>query len=62
MERSGFVLVEVSQRGRGRPDTLRRMTVELQGGVRLSFSSSTPAVVIKAVVEAVLRLPETPSC
>jgi len=55
MAGSGFVLVEVSRRRRGRPDHRRRVVVDLGDGTRIGFSSaSSPAV--RAVVEAVLRV------
>ena len=57
MARSGFVLVEVGRRRRGRPDVRRRVTVELRDGTRLGFSSASSPEVVRAVVEAVLRLP-----
>jgi len=53
---AGFVLVEVSRRRRGRPDRARRVVVDLRGGTRLSFSSESSPVVVRAVVEAVLGL------
>jgi len=53
---SGFVLVEVSRRRRGRPDRHRRVVVDLRDGTRLGFSSSSSPVVVRAVVEAVLGL------
>lgn len=56
MARSGFVLVEVGRRRRGRPDHRRRVTVDLIDGTRLGFSSASSPEVVMAVVEAVLRL------
>jgi len=53
---SGFVLVEVSHRRRGRPDRHRRVVVDLRGGTRLSFSSSSAPSVVQAVIEAVVGL------
>jgi hypothetical protein len=53
---SGFVLVEVSRRRRGRPDHLRRVVVDLRGGTRLSFSSSSAPAVVQAVITAVAGL------
>ena len=53
---AGFVLVEVGRRRRWRPDRLRRVVVDLRGGTRLSFSSGSSPVVVRAVVEAVLGL------
>ena len=56
MPGSGFVLVEVGRRRRGRPDRLRRVVVELKYGTRLGFSSGSSPVVVRAVMEAVLGL------
>jgi len=39
MAGSGFVLVEVSRRRRGRPDHRRRVVVDLGDGTRVGFSS-----------------------
>ncbi len=55
MGQSGFVLVEVGRRRRGRPDR-RRVTVDLIDGTRLAFSSASSPEVVRAVIEAVLRL------
>lgn len=62
MARSGFVLVEVSRRRRGRPDSRRRVVVELRDGTRLGFSSSSSPVVVRAVIEAVLGLGRRRRC
>ncbi len=56
MSRSGFVLVEVGRRRRGRPDRRRRVFVDLIDGTRLGFSSSSSSAVVRAVLEAVLRI------
>jgi hypothetical protein len=56
MAGSGFVLVEVSQRRRGRPDSRRRVVVDLSDGTRLAFSSRSSPAVVRAVIEAVMRL------
>lgn len=56
MGQSGFVLVEVGRRRRGRPDRRRRVTVDLIDGTRLAFSSASSPEVVRAVIDAVLRL------
>jgi hypothetical protein len=53
---SGFVLLEVSRRRRGRPDRHRRVVVDLRGGTRLSFSSSSAPAVVQAVIAAVASM------
>jgi len=56
MAGSGLVLVEVSRRRRGRPDHRRRVFVDLGDGTRIGFSSASSPAVVRAVVEAVLRV------
>ncbi len=56
MASSGFVLVEVGRCRRGRPDRKRRVVVDLINGTRLGFSPSSPPAVVRALVEAVLRV------
>jgi hypothetical protein len=51
---AGFVQVQVSRRRRGRPDSRRRVVIELRDGTRLTFSSSSSPVVVRAIVLAVL--------
>ena len=60
MAKSGFVLVEVSRRRRGRPDHRRRVVVDLRDGTRLGFSSSSSPAVVRAVIEAVMGLGTQP--
>lgn len=56
MAGSGFIQVDVSRRRRGRPDSRRRVVVDLRDGIRLGFSSSSSPVVVRAVIEAVMGL------
>ena len=52
-----FVEIEVDRRRRGRPsDTARRVELTLANGSRLGFSAGSDPEVIRAVIEAVLRV------
>ncbi len=53
---SGFVLIDVSRRRRGRPDHRCRVVVDLRDGTRIGFSSASSPAVVQAVIEAVLRI------
>ena len=55
MAGSGFVLVEVDRRRRGRPGHRRRVVFEMRDGCRLIFSSNSNPDVVQAVIMAVLR-------
>jgi hypothetical protein len=62
MAGSGFVEIEIDRRRRGRPrDPDRRVELTLADGCRLGFSSGSDPGVVRAVVEAVLRV-RRPRC